>query len=260
MSEPAAPKNPFDLTGRIAVVTGGSRGIGLGMARGLARAGASLGLWSRDASSCERAAAELRGYGVDVLGIGCDVSREDDVVRATRATLDHFGRIDVGIANAGYGRSADALKLALDEWRRLLATNLDGAFLTFRELARHMVEREGGGKLVAISSISAISGTPHQPHYAAGKAGIEALVRSFAVRLARHDIQVNAVQPGWIVTDATRRAVENERFNDVILRRTPARRWGDPDDLAGIAVYLASDASRYHTGDTMRIDGGYAVF
>lgn len=258
MPSPALPF--FDLTGKVAVVTGGNRGIGLGLARGLARAGADLALWARDEARSTEAAEELRGLGGRVETIACDVSREDAVVRATRATLDRLGRIDVGVANAGFGVPGNLFEMPLEEWRRILATNLDGAFLTFREWARHMKERGGGGKLIAVSSISALSGTPMQPHYAASKGGLEAMVRSFAVRLARYDIQVNAIEPGWIVTEATKPAVENEGFSDVIMRRTPARRWGTPEDFEGIAIYLASDASRYHTGDVIRIDGGYWIF
>ena len=123
-----------------------------------------------------------------------------------------------------------------------------------------MSSREGGGKLVVISTISAESGTPLQPHYAASKGGVEALVRAYAVRLARYDVQVTAIRPGWIETAATAPAGENERVSDLIVQRIPARRWGSPADLEGIAVYLASVASRYHTGDTLRIDGGYAIF
>ena len=250
----------FDLTGRVAVVTGGNRGIGLGLARGLASAGAAVAIWARDASASEAAAAELSRYGGEVHTCRCDVSIEDEVEAATRATLERFGRIDVGFANAGFGAPANALKLELAEFRRILATNLDGVFLTLRHLGSHMSSREGGGKLVVISSISAESATPLQPHYAASKAGVEALVRAYAVRLARYDVQVNAVRPGWIETDATAPAVENERFSELIVSRIPARRWGAPEDLEGIAIYLASDASRYHTGDTLRIDGGYSVF
>ena len=138
--------------------------------------------------------------------------------------------------------------------------NLDGVFLTFREAAKHMIERGEGGKLIGISSIVEIFGAPAQAHYSASKGAMGALVRSFAVRLGRHGIQCNAVQPGWIVTDATAPAQANEALNDVILHRTPAKRWGTTEDLAGIAVYLASKASDYHTGDTIRVDGGYSVF
>lgn len=250
----------FDLGGKVAVVTGGNRGIGLGIARGLARAGARLALWARDEGRSREACAELLALGAEVASVPCDVSSEAEVGRATRETLARFGRIDVCFANAGFGVPANPLRLALDEWRRVLAVNLDGAFLTFREVARHMVERGGGGKLVAIGSISEIFGTPKQPHYAASKAALGALVRSFAVELARHDVQVNLILPGWIVTEATQPAVDHAPLHEAILRRTPARRWGSPGDLEGIAVYLASDASRFHTGDSIRIDGGYSVF
>lgn len=255
-----ASPNLFDLHGRVAVVTGGNRGIGLGIAHGLARAGAAISIWARDAATSASAAAELRQYGTEIQALRCDVSSQQHVVEATKATLGHFGHIDAGFANAGFGRPADALKLDLADFQHLMGTNLEGVFLTFRELGRHMKEREGGGKLVAISSVSAQSGTPMQPHYAASKAGVEALVRAYAVRLARYDVQVNAVQPGWITTEATAPAVENKAFSELIVKRIPARRWGSPDDLAGISVYLASDASRYHTGDTLRVDGGYAIF
>jgi NAD(P)-dependent dehydrogenase (short-subunit alcohol dehydrogenase family) len=250
----------FDLGGRVAVVTGGNRGIGLGIARGLARAGARLALWARDAAQSREAVGQLEALGAEAIALPCDVSREADVQEALRGTLARFGRVDVCFANAGYGAAANPLKLSLDDWRKLLSVNLDGAFLTLREAGRHMVERGGGGKLVAISSITEIFGTPKQPHYAAGKAALGALVRSFAVELARHDIQVNAILPGWIATDATAPAQRHAPLNDAILRRTPARRWGTPEDLEGIAIYLASDASRFHTGDSIRVDGGYSVF
>ena len=250
----------FDLSGKLIVVTGGNGGIGLGIARGLARAGASLSIWARNPEKSADAQAELESLGAQVQTLACDVSSEADVVRATAETLDRFGRIDVGVANAGFGRGQDPLEMSLADWHDVLATNLDGTFLTFRELGRHMAAREGNGKLIAISSISAFNGTPMQVHYAASKAGVEALVRSLAVRFARYDIQVNAVQPGWIVTDATRPATQIESFSDVVVKRTPARRWGEADELAGIAVYLSSDASSFHTGDTIRVDGGYATF
>jgi len=250
----------FDLEGRVAVVTGGNRGIGLGMARGLAKAGASLSVWARDAAQSATAAKELEGLGAAVQTLSCDVSSEEDVVRATGETLERFGRIDVGIANAGFGAAGNALEMSLAEWRRLLDVNLDGVFMTFRELGRHMARREGGGKLIATSSISVLFGAPVQPHYAASKGAVEALVRAFAVRMAKYDVQVNAVQPGWIVTEATAPAVGNERFSDIIVGRTPVSRWGTPEDLEGIAVYLASRASGFHTGDIIRIDGGYTVF
>ena len=257
---PSSALSLFDLSGQVAVVTGGNRGIGFGMARGLARAGADLALWARDETQSETAAAELRTLGGRVETIRCDVSQEEDVIRAADETVERMGKVDIGIANAGFGAAADLFRMNLEEWRRLLATNLDGAFLTMKELARRMKDRGEGGKLIAVSSISALSGTPMQPHYAASKGGLEALVRSMAVRLARYQIQVNAVEPGWIVTDATQQAVDNEGFSDIVMKRTPTRRWGNPEDLEGIAIYFASRASNYHTGDVARVDGGYWIF
>jgi NAD(P)-dependent dehydrogenase (short-subunit alcohol dehydrogenase family) len=252
--------HPFDLSGRVVVVTGGNRGIGFGIARGLLRAGAKLAIWARDEARSREARSELLALSPEVHCVRCDVSSEVELRGALEDTLTHFGRVDACFANAGFGAPADPLRMTLEEWRRVLAVNLDGAFLSFREVARHMVERGGGGKLVAIGSISESFGTPKQPHYAASKAALGALVRSFAVELARHDVQVNLIQPGWIVTEATRPALEHAALNEAILRRTPARRWGTPEDLAGIAVYLASDASRFHTGDSIRVDGGYSIF
>jgi NAD(P)-dependent dehydrogenase (short-subunit alcohol dehydrogenase family) len=250
----------FDLTGRVAVVTGGNRGIGLGMARGLAKAGATLSIWSRDEARNAEAARELEALGAKVHTQRCDVASEADVVRCTEAAVAEFGRIDVCIANAGYGAGGDPLEMSLEDWRRLLAVNFDGAFVTLREAARQMKARGEGGKLVAIGSISEIFGAPKQVHYAAGKAGLSGLVRSLAVELARYGIQVNCVLPGWIETEATEPAQAFAPLNEAVLKRTPARRWGTPEDLEGIAVYLASPASDFHTGDSIRIDGGYSVF
>jgi NAD(P)-dependent dehydrogenase (short-subunit alcohol dehydrogenase family) len=250
----------FDLTGKVAVVTGGNRGIGLGIARGLAKAGATLSLWSRDEARNDAARQELEALGARVETRACDVSREKDVERCNQATVEALGRIDICFANAGYGAGQNPLKMSLEDWRKLLSVNLDGAFVTLREAARHMKERGGGGKLVAISSITEIFGAPKQAHYAAGKAALGGLVRSLAVELARYDIQVNTIQPGWIVTEATAPVQQHAPLNEVVLRRTPARRWGTTEDLEGIAVYLASDASRFHTGDSLRVDGGYSVF
>lgn len=250
----------FDLSGRVAVVTGGNGGIGLGMARGLAKAGADIAIWARNESKNEAASGELEALGAKVLALRCDVSSESEIEVAMGSTLERFGRVDVCIANAGYGAPGDPMKLSLKRWRELMSVNLDGVFLTFRAAARHMIERGEGGRLIGISSIVEIFGAPSQAHYASSKGALGALVRSMAVRLGRHGICVNAIQPGWIVTDATAPALDQEALNATILQRTPLRRWGTTEDMEGIAVYLASDASRFHTGDTLRVDGGYSVF
>jgi NAD(P)-dependent dehydrogenase (short-subunit alcohol dehydrogenase family) len=250
----------FDLSGRVAVVTGGNGGIGLGIARGLAKAGAAIAIWARDTAKSEAAVKELEALGARALALPCDVADEAQVAAAAEQTVAALGRIDVGVANAGGSAVTALLETSLADWQKLTRVDLDGVFLTFREIARHMVARGGGGRLIAISSIGEIFGMPRQAAYAASKGGLGALVRSLAVELARHDIQVNAVQPGWIATEPLKPLMKWKVFNDTILHRTPARRWGTPDDLAGACVYLASDAARFHTGDTLRVDGGYSVF
>lgn len=250
----------FDLSGRVAVVTGGNGGIGLGIARGLAQAGASIAIWARNAAKNEAAVKELEGLGGRAFALPCDVSDEAQVAGATAETVKALGQIDIGVANAGFGLAKSTLKLSLEEWRQVTQVDLDGVFLTFREIAKHMVERGGGGKLIGISSIGEIYGMPRQVSYAASKGGLGTIVRSLAVELARHDIQVNGVQPGWIMTDATKPLLEWQAMNETIVHRTPARRWGTPEDIAGACVYLSSDAARFHTGDTLRVDGGYSVF
>ncbi len=250
----------FDLTGHVALVTGGNSGIGLGFARGLAKAGAKLALWGRDEAKSRAAAEEIAKLGTEVEAFRCDITEEQSVIEQTAAVVERFGRIDSCFANAGVGFARSFLKTTLDEWNAVVNVNLTGVFLTFREVAKHMVERGGGGKLVATSSIGSIHGMPRQEGYAAAKGGLNALVRSVAVELGRHDIQANCVLPGWIETPATEPLVEYKKLYDTIVHRTPANRWGHPEDLEGIAVYLASEASRFHTGDTIIVDGGYVCF
>ena len=250
----------FDLTGHVAVVTGGNRGIGLGMARGLARAGADVAIWSRSEGQNEIAAGELAELGVRALPVACDIGSEASIEAACAATVKALGRIDSCFANAGFGDYYSPLKASLERWRRVLDVNLDGSFLTLREVAKHMVERGGGGKLVTISSITERFGAAKQPGYAASKAALGALTRSLAIELARHDIQVNNLQPGWIETDATQPMRDNDKLRETVVHRTPARRWGTTADFEGIAVYFASRASDFPTGDTLCIDGGYSIF
>jgi NAD(P)-dependent dehydrogenase (short-subunit alcohol dehydrogenase family) len=250
----------FDLSGHVALVTGGNSGIGLGFATGLARAGASVAIWGRDEAKNRAAVEELSKLGREIESFVCEISDEEQVVRSTQAVIDRFGRIDSCFANAGRGYARAFLKTSLEEWNDIVNVNLTGVFLTFREAAKHMVERGGGGKLVATSSIGSIHGMPRQEAYAATKGALNALVRSLAVELARHDIQANCVLPGWIETPATAPLLGYEKLNDAILHRTPAHRWGRPSDLEGVAVYLASEASRFHTGDTLVVDGGYVCF
>ena len=185
---------------------------------------------------------------------------KSQILESIEQTAAQLGRIDACFANAGYGAPGDPLKMSLEKWRELLSVNFDGAFLTMRCCANHMIETGGSGKLVVTSSMVENFGSPMQVHYAAGKAGVGSMVKSLAVRLARYDIQVNSIQPGWVVSEQTQAISESDDFNKVLMKRIPARRWGDNSDFEGIAVYFASDASRYHTGDSVLIDGGYTQF
>jgi NAD(P)-dependent dehydrogenase (short-subunit alcohol dehydrogenase family) len=250
----------FDLRGHVALVTGGNGGIGLGMARGLAEAGATLAVWGRNAGKNETAVAELRALGATVESFQVDVADEAQVVTSMRDTVARLGRVDSCFANAGVGLAAPFTEMTVSQWNAVVDVNLVGAFLCFREASKHMIERGGGGKLVGIASIGSVHGMPRQAQYSASKAGLCALVRSLAVELARHGIQANAILPGWIETDMTESARSWDKLRETVVQRTPARRWGRPEDFAGVAVYLASKASDFHTGDTIRVDGGYAVF
>jgi NAD(P)-dependent dehydrogenase (short-subunit alcohol dehydrogenase family) len=249
-----------DLTGQVALVTGGNGGIGLGMALGLAEAGADVAIWGTNEDKNAAAAEVLGATGRRVLALRCDVSDEDQVIDSFAKTVAELGKVDVLFANAGIGRTARFTDMPLKQWRRVMSVNLDGAFLCLREAARHMVERGEGGALVAVSSVSAIDGAPGMQHYAASKAGLVAMMRGLAVELARHKIRCNTILPGWTETDMNAQLRENETFMRATTSRTPIRRWGTPSDLAPVAVFLADKTIEFHTGDMLVVDGGYTIF
>jgi NAD(P)-dependent dehydrogenase (short-subunit alcohol dehydrogenase family) len=249
-----------DLTGQVALVTGGNGGIGLGMAMGLAEAGADVAIWGTNEDKNAAALAQLESAGHRAIALRCDVSDEDQVVDAFAKTVAELGKVDALFANAGIGRSSPFVDMHLKQWRKVMSVNLDGAFLCLREGARHMVERGDGGALVAISSVSAIDGAPGMQHYAASKAGLVAMMRGLAVELARHKIRCNTILPGWVATDMNEHARGNEKFMQATTSRTPVRRWGHPSDLAPVAVFLADKTVEFHTGDTLVVDGGYTIF
>ena len=251
----------FDLSGKVALVTGGNGGIGLGMARGLASRGCDLAIWGTNATKNSAAKAELESLGVRVVEMICDVGDQEQVHVSFAAALEALGRVDAVFANAGVGGKAESFATMTDEeWHRVLRINLDGAFYTAQEAVRHMVARGGGGSLVFTTSGSAYFGQQRGQHYGASKAGMISMMRAIAVEHARHGIRSNAVLPGWIESEMTAPALGWDTFVSKVLPRVPLRRWGDPDDFSGIAAYLASDASRYHTGDVITIDGGYHSF
>ena len=252
---------PFDLTGKVALVTGGNSGIGLGMAEAMAEAGADIAIWGTNAKKNEAAKSTIAKTGRKVLTLECDVGDEQAVEAAFAKTLDVLGRVDGCFANAGVGgRAPSFLEMTSEEWHRVLRVNLDGVFYTFKAAARHMVKRGDGGALVGTASLAAISGQARGQHYAATKGGVISMIRAMAVEFARYQIRANAILPGWIETDMTAKTFANERFREKVLPRVPMRRWGESSDFGGIAVYLMSEASRYHSGDTFLIDGAYSIF
>ena len=254
--------NPFDLTGKVALVTGGNSGIGLGIARMLAEAGADVAIWGTNPAKNEAARAELAATGRRVLALACDVGDEAAVEAAFARTVAELGHVDGCFANAGVsGRGQHSfLDMTTAEWNRVLRVNLHGAFYTFRAAARHMVHRGKGGVLVGTASLAAIEAAPRSEHYAATKGAMISMIRAMAVEFARHRIRAHAILPGWIETDMTANAIGNPKFHDNVMPRIPMRRWGTGGDFGGIAVYLMSDASAYHTGDSFVIDGGYSMF
>ncbi len=249
-----------DLTGRVVVVTGGNGGIGLGLARGVAAAGASVAVWGRNEEKNAAAVAELRSAGSRASSVVVDVADEGQVDAAMAATLAEHGKVDCLMANAGIGGGAAFVDQTLEGWRRVMAVNLDGAFLCFRAAVRHMVDRGEGGSLVGISSTSAVHGAPANQAYSCSKTAMIALVRGLAVELARSSIRANAIMPGWVETDMTAPLMGWEKFMANTISRTPARRWGVPDDFAAAAAFLADPTATFHTGDVLTIDGGYTVF
>ena len=257
---------PFDLTGKTALVTGGNRGIGLGMAQALAASGANVAIWGRGEDANAAAVEALNSLGAGTAKAWkVDVGNEDAVVLAMAEVDAHFGRIDSCFANAGMGFGSPSFaEMTTETWRKIMNVNMEGAFWTLREASNYMVKRakdgDPGGSLVGISSLSAIEGAARNQAYAATKGGLISMLKGIAVEYARYGIRANAVLPGWIATEMTGAAQGSEVFTSKVISRVPARRWGEPEDFGGMAVYLASDASKYHSGDTLIIDGGYAIF
>ncbi len=252
-------KSPFDLTGKIAIVTGGNGGIGLGMARGLARAGAGIVIAGRNKDKSEEVVRDIEALGASALAVSVDVTDIASVGAMVEATLAQMGRIDILINNAGMSVRQPAHALSLDDWQTVMNTNLTSAFICAKAVYPAM-KQAGGGKIINIGSMTSIFGAAYAPAYAASKGGIVQFTKSIALSWAADNIQANAILPGWIDTALTRTArAQVPGLNENVLNRTPAKRWGNIDDLAGAAVFLASPASDFVTGAAIPVDGGYSA-
>jgi 2-deoxy-D-gluconate 3-dehydrogenase len=267
-NEPCPPNNNeemlmtaklFDLTGKVAIVTGGNGGIGLGMARGLAEAGAAIAVVARNEAKSNDAVAELRQHGVKAISVVADVTDKAAVAAMAERVKRELGRIDILVNNAGITVRKPPHLLDIEEWDSVIKTNLTSAFLC-SQAAYPAMKAAGGGKIINIGSMMSIFGASFAPAYAASKGGIVQFTRSCACAWAADNIQANAVLPGWIDTDLTKGARQQiNGLHDKVLARTPAARWGGIDDFAGIAVFLSSAASDFVTGTAIPVDGGFSV-
>ncbi len=265
-------ENPFDLSGKVVLVTGANSGLGLAWAEAAARSGADVVIWGRRPDANQAAAEAVAAHGGRVLAQAVDVADEARVIEAFGEAVAELGRVDGVVASAGIHTLPPSFaELDTDLWRRLLDINLDGAFFTLREAVRHMAARaeagDPGGSVVVCGSLSVTNGVPHIAHYAAAKGALASVTRSLAVEYGPQGIRANMVLPGRIATELALQSVRERAAKDPDatdafaerVARVPIARWGTPEDCAGIVVYLLSDASEYHTGDLITVDGGLAV-
>ena len=254
-------KQLFDLTGRVAIITGGSIGLGRQMAEGLAEMGANLVLCARKKERCEQAAEELRQLGVKTLAMGCDVKSAASIQEMVDATLARFGRIDILINNAGISWGAPVEQMSLQDWNKVIETNLTGTFLCCQAVGKTMIE-QGRGKIINIASVAGLSGSPPEAVQASGyhasKGGVIIFTKDLACQWAMHNINVNAIAPGWFPTHMSDWVIEHKK--DYLLQHIPLHRFGTDHDLKGAAVFLASDASNYVTGHVLVVDGGQSAW
>ena len=249
----------FDLKGKVALVTGGNGGIGLGMARGFAMAGANVVVAGRKAEKSKAAAAELARLGVKTAVAEVNVADDNSCRALIETTVKQMGRLDILVNNAGINIRQRPETYTMAQWREVLSINLDGAFYC-SHAAYPELKRAGGGKIINIGSMMSIFGAQFAAPYAASKGGIVQMTKALATAWAVDHIQVNAILPGWIDTELTQKAREQvDGLHDNVLRRTPAARWGVPDDFSGIAIFLASKASDFVTGAAIAVDGGFSI-
>jgi NAD(P)-dependent dehydrogenase (short-subunit alcohol dehydrogenase family) len=253
-------KQLFDLTGRVAIITGGSIGLGRQMADALGETGAHVVLCARKAERCQQAAEELQQLGIKAIALPCDVRNQASVQELVDATLSQFGRIDILINNAGISWGARVEEMGLEDWNKVIETNLTGSFLCAQAAGKVMI-RQGRGKIINVASVAGLGGAPPELPaiaYHASKGGVISFTKDLACKWAMHNIQVNAIAPGWFPTHMSNRVIE--RHKELFLSHIPARRFGSEQDLKGAAVFLASDASNYVTGHILVVDGGQSAW
>ena len=256
--------NLFDLSGKVSLVTGGSRGIGLAIAEGLAAHGSDVVIWDIDESRNAAAQGQLEKHGQRVGARRIDVTDELGVCRGVEEVVAEFGRIDVLVANAGISNAVRSfLDLSIETFRDVSSVNMEGWFLTVREVLKHMKARadagDPGGSIIGQSSLQALHGSPGNEHYGATKGAVLAMIKGIAVEFGRYGVRANALMPGFIKTEMNKRNHDNVALYEKVIKRMPIGRWGAPEDLVGLAVYLASDAARYHSGTAIELDGGYSA-
>ena len=251
--------NLFNLTGKTAVITGGNGGIGLGMAEGIASCGANIVISGRDAAKAAAALAALRALGVKAEFVAADVTKKSDCVALIARAGELFGRVDILVNNAGTSVRKMPQDFTEEEWHHVMDTNLTSAFLC-SQAAYHAMKQAGGGKMINIGSMMSLFGAPYATAYASSKGGIVQMTRALATAWAKDNIQVNAVLPGWIDTDLTKRARQQvDGLHASVEKRTPEGRWGVPRDMSGVAAFLASEASDFVTGTAIPVDGGFSI-
>ena len=252
-------KNLFDLSGRVAIITGGSVGLGRQMAEGLAEMGAKLVLCARKKERCMQTAEELKSLGVQILPLGCDVKNPASIQEVADATIKRFGRIDILVNNAGTSWGAPVEAMKIEQWNKVIETNLTGTFL-FSQVVGQVMIAQRRGKIINIASVAGLRGSPPSFSaigYSASKGGVIIFTKDLACKWGLHNIQVNAIAPGWFPTDMSGKVIERNR--EMLLAGIPLGRFGGPDDLKGAAVFLASDASNFVTGNILVVDGGQSV-
>jgi NAD(P)-dependent dehydrogenase (short-subunit alcohol dehydrogenase family) len=248
----------FDLNGKVALVTGTSRGLGQYFARALARAGADLVLTSRDPDTLKPFSEEIRGLGRKALAVALDVRERDSILQMTAEVVAHYGKIDILVNNAGCNVRKPALEVTWDDWNRILDTNLRGTFFVSQAVAQHMVARKYG-RIINIGSVTSVAGYAGLGPYGASRGGVKQLTMSLADDWGIHGITVNCLAPGWFKTAQNAVMYENQEWVDYLIDRIPLKRPGQPQDLDGAIVFLASDASAYITGQTLLVDGGIST-